>query len=35
MPIANQLVATLYDEFKKVGIMPDQNSFSVDTTKIK
>ena len=23
------------DEFKKAGIMPDQNSFSVDTTAIK
>ena len=23
------------NEFKRIGIMPDQNSFSVDTTKIK
>lgn len=35
LPIANQLVGALYNEFKRIGIMPDQNSFSVDTTKIK
>ena len=31
----NKIMNISYDEFKKVGVMPDQNSFSVDTTKIK
>lgn len=29
------LIGECYKAFKEVGIMPDQNSFSVDTTKIK
>ena len=33
--ILNKLMNIAYDEFKKAGIMPDQNSFSVDTTAIK
>lgn len=35
MPTLNLLMNVAYDEFKKAGVMPDQNSFSVDTTKIK
>lgn len=34
MDVSNQLISIAYDEFKKNGIMPDQNSFSVDTTKM-
>lgn len=29
-----QVISTLYNEFKKAKVMPDQNSFSVDTTKM-
>ena len=35
LPTLNKIMNISYDEFKKVGVMPDQNSFSVDTTKIK
>ena len=35
MPTLNLLMNVAYDEFKKAGVMPDQNSFSVDTTAIK
>ena len=35
MIILNKLMNVAYDQFNKVGIMPDQNSFSVDTTAIK
>lgn len=35
LPTIGKLVNVAYEEFTKAGIMPDQNSFSVDTTKIK
>ena len=34
LEISMKLANIAYDEFKNAGIMPDQNSFSIDTTKM-